>query len=401
MSDRPSGLRRFIESRHAVVASLGITQILGYGTTFYLLAVLALPMSKDTGWPLDRIAIGLSIAMLVGALAAPFIGRVIDRHGGRIVLVAGSLGMAIGLAGLGLAKHLVIYWLAWGVIGLGMAAALYEAAFSALGGWYREEARGPITAVTLWGGFASTVCWPAGAYLVAATGWRWTCIIFAACHLFIALPLHAWMMPRRANPGAAAPKPAGAEARVARINVLFFVLIASGMTLTAMIVTVISVHLIPVLRDNGFTAAAAVSIGALIGPSQVAGRFGELLVGHRLHPVWSALAAAILMVAGIVILTHNIQLAAIAVVVYAMGAGVSYIVRGTLPLAMFGSEGYATVMGRLATPSLIAQALAPWIAAIVLERWGAAALLYSLAGLTVLNVGAISGVALSRWSGRG
>lgn len=402
MSDRPSGLRRFIQSRHAVVASLGITQILGYGTTFYLLAVLALPMSRDTGWPLDRIAIGLSIAMLVGALVAPLVGRAIDRRGGRIVLVAGSLCMAVGLTGVGLSSHLIVYWLAWGVIGLGMAAALYESAFSALGGWYREQARGPITTVTLWGGFASTVCWPAAAYLVATTGWRWTCFIFAASHLLVALPLHALMLPRGAGSGADTSKRStGPEMRVAHIDALLFVLIAVSMTLAATIVTVISVHLIPVLQDHGFTAAAAVSIGALIGPSQVAGRFGEVLVGHRLHPVWSALVAAILMVAGIVVLTHNIQLAAMAIVIYAMGAGVSYIVRGTLPLAMFGSEGYATVMGRLATPSLIAQALAPWVAAIVLERWGAAALLYSLVALTVLNVGAISGIALLRWRERG
>ncbi|HWV52776.1 MFS transporter [Pseudorhodoplanes sp.] len=394
MSGQPSGLRRLTQSRHAVVAALGITQILGYGTTFYLLAVLALPMSKDTGWPLDRIAIGLSIGLLVGALAAPAIGRAIDRHGGRVVLITGSLCMALGLAGVGLSTHLPLYWLAWAVIGLGMAAALYEAAFSALGGWYREEARGPITAITLWGGFASTVCWPAAAYLVGAVGWRWTCLVFAACHVVIALPLHAGIMPRRINSGATSQMKH--EARATPIPLALFVMIAAGMALASVIVTVISVHLIPVLQDNGFTVAAAVSIGALIGPSQVAGRFGELLFGRRLHPLWSALAAAIMMVAGVVILTHNVQLAAVAIVVYAMGAGVSYVVRGTLPLALFGADGYATIMGRLVAPSLIAQAVAPWIAALILERWGSPALLYALVVLTLLNVAAIGGVALSR-----
>lgn len=395
MSDPPSGFQRFIHSRRAVVASLGVTQILGYGSTFYLLAVLALPMSKETGWPLDRIAIGLSIGMLVGAVAAPFIGRAVDRHGGRSVLMAGSLFMAMGLMGVGLSKHLVVYWLAWSVIGIGMAAALYEAAFSALGGWYREEARGPITAVTLWGGFASTLCWPAAAFLSATVGWRWTCVAFAASHIFIALPLHAWMMPRRVITGATVASPAEADRRAQRINVLLFALIAASMTLGAVIVTVISVQLIPVLQNNGFSAAAAVSIGALIGPSQVAGRIVELLLGHRLHPIWSAIAAALLMVAGILIITHDVQLAYIAIVVYAMGAGVSYVVRGTLPLAMFGSDGYPTVMGRLAAPSLIAQALAPWVAAIVLERLGSEVLLYGLSVLAVLNVLTICGVALS------
>jgi predicted MFS family arabinose efflux permease len=281
-----------------------------------------------------------------------------------------------------------------------MAGALYEATFSALGGWYREEARGPITAVTLWGGFASTLCWPAAAFLSTTVGWRGTCFAFAACHLLIALPLHAWMMPRSATAGAASATTDAAHSRAARINVTLFVLIAVSMMLASVIVTVISVQLIPVLQSNGFTAAAAVSIGALIGPSQVGGRIVELLFGKRLHPVWSALAAAAMMVAGILILTHNIQLASVAIVVYAMGAGVSYVVRGTLPLAMFGSDGYPTVMGRLAAPSLIAQALAPWVAAIVMERMGAAALLYGLTGLTVLNALAIGGVAFCRPSRR-
>jgi MFS family permease len=401
MSDRLSGVRRFMMSRRAVIVSLGITQILGYGTTFYLLAVLALPMSQDTGWPLDRIAIGLSIALLVGALVAPLIGRVIDRRGGRSVLMTGSLCTAIGLTAVGLSNHLFLYWLAWGVVGLGMAASLYEAAFSALGGWYREQARGPITAVTLWGGFASTVCWPAGAFLVATNGWRWTCFIFAACHLFIALPLHAWMMPRSASDGSLPLQQSPVKPAAARIDGLLFVLIAASMTFSAMIVTVISVHLIPVLQGNGYTAAAAVSIGALIGPSQVAGRIVELMAGHRLHPVWSALAAASLMVAGMAIFTHNMQLAAIAIVVYAMGAGVSYVVRGTLPLAIFGSDGYATIMGRLATPSLVAQALAPWIAALILERWTAGPLLSCLVALTLINVVVLGCVALSRRGGRG
>jgi hypothetical protein len=308
--------------------------------------------------------------------------------------------MAIGLMGVGLSRHLLVYWLAWSVTGIGMAAALYEAAFSALGGWYRAEARGPITAVTLWGGFASTVCWPAAAFLSATVGWRWTCLAFAACHLFIALPLHAWMMPRHATSGVATANRPEADPQGGRIKVLLFVMIAASMMLGAVIVTVMSVQLIPVLQNNGFTAAAAVSIGALIGPSQVGGRIVELLFGHRLHPIWSALAAALLMVAGILVLTHNIQLATVAVVVYAMGAGVSYVVRGTLPLAMFGSDGYPTVMGRLAAPSLIAQALAPWLAALAMERLGAAALLYGLVMLAVLNALAIGGVALCRSSPR-
>src|SRR5215210_4857740 len=186
-------------SRHTVVAALGFTQIVGYGSSYYLPAVLAGPISRDTGWSLPWVVGGLSIGLLAGGLAAPAIGRAVDRYGGRPLLLLGSLFLAIGLAGVGISNTLWVYLLAWCVIGLGMGAGLYDAAFAALGGWYREQARTPITALTLFGGFASTICWPLTAYLESKVGWRSTCLIYAAIHFFLALPLQAWVLPRFAR----------------------------------------------------------------------------------------------------------------------------------------------------------------------------------------------------------
>lgn len=396
MSTIPKCVPKSGASRNAVVTALGLTQILGYGTTFYLLAVLALPISTDTGWSLDGIAGGLSIGMFVAGLAAPAAGRAIDRYGGRPVLAAGSVFFAIGLLGLGSSTHLFFYWLAWGAVGLGMAAGLYDAAFSALGCWYRDEARAPISAVALWGGFASTLCWPLSTYLVATVGWRWTCMAYAGLHLFFALPLHSFLMPRGRGRIATSVLRTGRGSRFSQRERLLIVLIATSLTLSGVIVTLIAVHLIPVLQERGFTAAAAVSIGALIGPSQVAGRFAELAIGKRVHPVWSTLAAALLMVAGILLLNLDMDFAAVAIVAYAIGAGVSYIVRGTLPLVMFGPDGYAALMGKLAFPSLIAQALAPWLGALVRTHWDTRMLLLILLGLTAANLVTVAVVAVSR-----
>ena len=389
----PAGGRfdRVIHSRHLVVSALGCTQILGYGSSFYLLAVLGPPISAETGWPLDWVVSGFSFGLVSGGLAAPAIGRAVDRVGGRPILVGGSLLFAIGLAGLGSAPNLVIYLVSWGVMGLGMGASLYDAAFSALGRWYRDGARALIATVTLWGGFASTICWPLSAYLVSAAGWRGACFIYAAMHLLVAAPLHAWLMPRgatAASPGQAA-QAHDETAGAIRPGGLLFGLLAASLTLSSAIVAIISIHLLPALQGYGLTAAAAVSLGALIGPSQVAGRFAELAFGRWIHPMWSALAAATLMAAGVVVLISDIALAAFAVVTYAAGAGVSFIVRGTLPLAMFGPHGYATLMGRLAFPSLAIQALGPWVVALLFMRWGHGAVLTTLFVLTVTNLAVV------------
>lgn len=380
-------------SRYVVVTALGLTQILGYGTSFYLLAILATPIQIETGWTLPQIYAGLSIGLLAAGLSAPLIGRYVDRLGGRPVLAFGSLCFALGLAGVGLSTNIVIYGLAWLVLGLGMAAGLYDAVFSALGRWYGQRARPLITTVTLWGGFASTLCWPLSAYLLSTVGWRWTCLAFAGTHLLIALPIHFWLMPSNTSATAHAAENGSAIAISGRRTP--FILISTSLVLVSIVVTLIAVHLIPVLQDYGYSAAAAVALGTLIGPSQVAGRFAELAIGSRLHPVWSTILAGLMMAAGTAILTVSLELAAVAIVAYAMGAGVSYIVRGTLPLVMFGSQGYASLMGKLVMPSLIAQALAPWVAAIALSQWGGGVFFPLLLVLTLANVAVVA--VLLRW----
>lgn len=393
MNERPRLFQSDSRSRHVVVTALGLTQILGYGTTFYLLAVLATPIAAETGWALSKIAAGLSIGLLIAGISAPFVGRVMDRFGGRPILTFGSFCFALGLGGVGLSTSFQTYMVAWCVVGLGMAAGLYDAAFSALGRWYGHEARPLITNVTLWGGFASTLCWPIAAYLVSVVGWRSTCMVFAATHLLVALPMHYWLMP--GNDEGSAPSVSAQSAPQISGRRQLFLLIAASLVLASIIVTIISVHLIPVLQGHGYSAAAAVALGALIGPSQVAGRFAEFALGRRLHPVWSTLLAGLMMAAGAALLYFRLEFAAIAIVAYAMGAGVSYIVRGTLPLVMFGPDGYATLMGKLVMPSLIAQALAPWAAAMALSHYGNGVFFPMLLALTLCNLAVVA--LLLRW----
>src|SRR5438105_9384266 len=135
--------------RRVVITALGIAQIFAWGTSFYFPAVFAGPIVAETGWSLGVVVGGTSIGLLVAGLASPQVGRLIDRHGGRPVLLASSLLYAAGLAGIGLAPSLPVYLAAWAVLGLGMGTGLYDAVFAALGRMYGHGARGPITNLTL------------------------------------------------------------------------------------------------------------------------------------------------------------------------------------------------------------------------------------------------------------
>ena len=161
-----------LPDRRIVIPALGITQIFAWGSTFYLPAALALLIARDTGWAYDLIVGGVSIGLLVAGVASPRVGSLIADKGGRPMLAIGALLLAAGLLVIGTATNAVWYLVGWVVIGFGMSASLYDAAFSTVGGIYGAHSRTAITSVTLFGGFASTVCWPLSAFLAARFGWR-------------------------------------------------------------------------------------------------------------------------------------------------------------------------------------------------------------------------------------
>jgi MFS family permease len=380
-------------SRHLVVTVLGLTQILAWGSSYYLPAVLAPAIAADTGWPLAWIVGGLSLGLIAAGFVSPRVGRTIERHGGRPVLAVSAGLFAVGLCGLAIASSLPVYLAAWLVVGLAMGAGLYDAAFATLGRLYGQSARQPITILTLFGGLASTACWPLSAYLEASLGWRGTCLAYAALHLVVALPLYALALPRRADsegrlvragsePGRLSAIAAGAS-RPARS---LFLLLAATITLGSAVSALVSVHLLSILQGRGVTLAAAVALGALIGPAQVGARAVEMLIGRYHHPIWTLIASTVLVAAGLGLLWAGLPIMAVALALYGAGIGIESIARGTLPLALFGATGYATVIGRLAMPSLLAQAASPILGALLMQRVGADGTIATLLGAAVLDI---------------
>jgi len=366
-------------------ALLGIAQILVWGGSFFLLAVLADPVAKDTGWSRQWVYGALSLGIFVSALLSPLMGRWVARHGGRGMLGLSGLVIAAGLLVLACAPSLPVFLLGWLVIGSGMAIGLYDALYAALGWQYGNEARGSITQVTLISGFCTTITWPLIAFLIEHLGWREACAAYAGLLVLVIWPIYAVSLPRGRGvppePPAKASTPGQTEAPDAKV----FWLITSSFTLASVIMTVVSVQLITLLQDRGLPLAAAIGVGALIGPAQVAARALDVLA-RKLHSVWANAVSAGLVLLGLALITLNPGWAVVGILIYGAGSGIRSIVRGTLPLAIFGQAAYAKALGRIARPTLMAQALTPLAAGYLIDTQGALSTLLVMCGLCAINV---------------
>ena len=375
--------------QRVVVSTLGITQIFGWGSTYYLLGVLATPIAEDTGWPAGGIVAGMSLALFTSGMAAPMVGDAIRARGGRRFLTLAFPTIALGLLMLALAPSLALFLAGWIAIGLGMSMGLYDACFATLGGIYGREARSAITILTLWGGLASTVAWPLSAALNEAVGWRWTCVFYAAVHLLICLPIVRAVVPapdpRRAD---AAPTLLPAFSMTPTERRAFAVMI--GITILAgTCFTILAVHMLTLFQGRGLSVAEAVTVGALIGPAQAVARLGEMVSGGRHHPIWTMTAAAGLAALGLLLLASGWQVVGLATLLYGAGNGIFSIAKGAVPLIWFGPERYPSIMGRLARPGQIAQAVAPTLGAMLLALGGTDLTLWVLAVLGLVNIGLV------------
>ena len=371
--------------RRIVVAALGVTQILAWGSTFYLLGVLANPIARDTGWGYDWVISGVSVGLLTAGAVSPRVGRAIGKWGGRRVLALSAVLLAGGLLLLGTSQSIAWYLTAWLLIGAGMGSGLTDAAFSTLGSIYGEDARSPITSLTLFAGFASTLCWPLSAYLVERLGWRGACFIYAAIQIGVALPILLLALPGRSFI-APSTDHEGARSRASLAPGELPMLLAVVLTLSAAILSMLGIHLLPLLQTRGLELSAAVGLGAIVGPSQVGARVVEMLAGRHYHPIWTMVGSAALVAIGTGLLFADFPVYSVAIVLYGAGNGIGSVARGTLPLVLFGSSRYPILMGRLALSILMSMALSPFLGAIAFQVGGANSTLGLIAFLGAANV---------------
>ena len=384
-------------SQRWTVARLGTAQTLAWASSYYLPAMLAAPMARDLGVATPTVFAAFSVALIVSALLGPFAGRAIDRHGGRPVLVGTNLLFAASLVGMALAQGPAGLFAAWILMGVAMGSGLYEAAFATLVRLYGQGARGAITGITLIAGFASTLGWPLSAWMETQWGWRGACAGWAALHLLVGVPLNGWLPradttnkpppasadePVAATSGSAASAPSAAAHPLRTTVLLSFVFAVTWFTSTAM-----AAHLPRLLQASGTSLQAAVALAALVGPAQVAARLLEFGLLRRLHPLLSAqLAAAAHPVGAGLLMVLGGPAAAVFTLLHGAGNGILTIAKGTLPLVLFGPAGYGARQGLMMVPARVAQAFAPVLFGMALDRVGAVALwLTTLLGLAALG----------------
>ena len=360
------------------VLALGITQITAWGTSYYCLGVLAGPISRDTGWSRGFVFLGFTVALLTMGIVSNAVGRAIDRRGGRAVMTLGTVLVSIGLFALSHTRSEPVYLVVWAFLGLGMRLCLYDAAFAALVQVAPSRGRQAISYLTLFGAFASSVFWVVGHALEEQLGWRQTLVVFALINLAICLPLHWFGLARReperraGSAGDAATSPGGPplEGTTRSIAIALFALI---MSLNGFVFGVISVQLVPLLEAAGLATAAAVWVASLKGVAQFGGRIVEIVFARNLRAITvGRIAIGILPPALALLLVGTKSLPMVVAFTLLMGAsqGVITIVRGAVPLALFGARGYGAVLGLIATPVLVVNAASPTVFAWIVDRWG-------------------------------
>ncbi|MCB1388251.1 MAG: MFS transporter [Rhodobacteraceae bacterium] len=372
------------------VVTLGITQIVGFGTIYYAFGVLVAPLSAELGIS-PTMAYGLlSAGLLAGALTAPVAGRVIDLRGARGAMAAGSLACAVAFALLALVQGSWSLGATLILVELVAPLVLYDAAFAAVAQAVGEaRARRAITLTTLLGGFASTVFWPFTLLLSDLLGWRGAYLTFAALHLLLCLPLHL-SLPRLGAGGPArdpappqfAPLPRALQPRA-------MVLLALGLSLSWAVMSAFSAQWVPVMAAVGLSQGMAVTAGAMMGPAQVGARVLEMLfAGHR-HPMVTAVFAMGCLAASVVVLVTapvGLLSAMIFAVLFGIGQGLATMVRGTVPLALFGLAGYAARLGRLASLRSLVAAVSPFAMAGSIAALGPWITLWLAVGLALVSL---------------
>jgi hypothetical protein len=370
--------------RYAVIAVLGTAQTLAWASSYYLPAILADPIARDLGISSNWFFAAFSASLVISGLLGPWIGRHIDQVGGRPVLCASNIVLAIGLALLGASASIGMMMASWLFLGVGMGLGLYDAAFGALGRIYGKDAGGAITGITLIAGFASTVGWPLSSLGLQTIGWRETCYVWALAHLVIGLPLNL-LLPRVERTVTAEGPVTKPHIPIDRTMILLSFAFAAAWTVTS----AMAAHLPRIVEAFGATPAQAVFAGMMIGPAQVGARVFQASVLSRFHPVVATRLACI---------THPIGACAIGIfgggaaaafaLLHGAGNGILTIARGTLPLAIFGPENYAYRLGVIGAPSRICQAVAPVAFGLLIEPMGrgivAVSAFMSLAALVAL-----------------
>lgn len=360
-------------SRHQrgrFISGLGIAQIVSWGSLYYSFPLIAGPMGGALGQSKPALYGAATLGMLVSGVASFPIGAAIDKGHGRLIMTLGSvLGGAL-LMGWALVSSLWAFYLLFAAVGLAQAMTMYEPAFAVVARRYGLESRRGITAITLWGGFASTVFIPLTQWLLDHVGWRDALVVLGACNLVVCVALHGWLIdPARDAPRAAAaggegdaqPLAGAAAVRWVIRRPAFWGLLVAFTLYYGMFVG-LTFHLYPLLIERGFEISTIIAALAIIGPAQVAGRIAMWVWARERSVRTIGLAAALgfpVCLLALMLLPRSFASVALFAAIYGAANGVMTIVRGLVVPELLTRDAYGAINGAMTLPAKLAAAIAP------------------------------------------
>jgi len=359
------------------IVVLGVLQILSWGASFYLMSVLATPVMNELGWSHELVMGAVSFGLLVAGLASPYCGRLIAAGHGRDLIACSGLLMIMGLWLMAASHSPILFMLSWLIIGLGMAAGLYDSLFSTLGSVFGASARSAITGITLISGFCSAIIWPTLAASSSHFGWRMTCVIYGAIML-CTVPLYKRYLPSR--------EAINAHQQIKDIHTQgsldrsLYWMMAIIFSIAAALITAVSVGLIVLLQARDMSLSSAIAVSAIIGPAGVACRLVELILKNR-HPMWTTLLATAMSATGLLCLAFWPGVTPVALALFGAGNGLRAIVKSALPMSFVSGGAYARISNQIARPMFIAQAVTPLVCGYLIARYGAEFTIQLLASL--------------------
>jgi predicted MFS family arabinose efflux permease len=380
------------------LAGLGATQIIGYGTLYYCISILVPDIARDLAVSEPWVYGAFSVALLVGAFAAPTSGRLADRLGAGRVMTLGSIGSAAALVLTALAPGAWMFAVALSLTQIASAGVLYSTAFTAIVQVGGRKTQTSIVHLTLIAGFASSLFWPLTTWLHTAISWREVLLLYAALHVIVCMPVH-WAFARLTSGTVSVARHDDLpveDAVALRNGRLVFLLMLLGFAIEGYALSAMLVHIVPLTQALGL-GAAGLLVASLFGPAQVVSRLINLVFGGSLSQVRLAIIAAVLMPAGIVLLlatTPALGGAAVFAVLMGLGSGLTSIVGGTLPLELFGRHGYGSRLGLLTSAKQVTSALAPFAMSYSMAAVGVPASLWVVMAAGLAGAAAFSLITL-------
>jgi MFS family permease len=379
-----------------LVWALALAQVVSWGSFYYAFSLFVVPMETELGWGRGDTNGALSLGLLISGLVAYPIGVWVDRHGGRAIMTAGSAFGAALLCVWSQTSSLVLFYVIWAGLGLVLGATLYEPVFVVITRSYPQSYRNRITALTLVGGFASTVFIPLTSLFIDRLGWRDALIALAVANLVVALPIHGLLLRDRDHPpqpsAASAVEAKGADRDAMRRALRHPAFWELAVCFTAYYATfsALTFHLIPLLTERGLSSSTIVGAYAVIGPSQVAGRIVLLAIPGGFSSAVAGRIAVLALPSAVLLLIafpHSVPALFLFAALYGVGNGILTIVRGTVVPDLMWREGYGAINGALALPSNISRAAAPFGAALIWTLGGYPMVLWAiLAGALIAAV---------------